>query len=84
MKKAYFCWSGLVLLSQLFFVAKQQQDVLRHTGHVLFGGELDSTFAVFWFHGTFDCYVYVNVQTVKCLLQVPNTSFSQRFLTPGG
>jgi len=26
-------------------------------------------FAVFWFNGTFDCYVYENVQTVKCLLQ---------------
>jgi len=68
-KKAYSCWSGLVILNQLFFVARQRQDVLRHSGHVLFGNELDSVFAVFWFHGTLDCYVCVNVQIVKCLLQ---------------
>jgi len=52
-RKAYLCWFGLVLSSQLFFVAKQRPDILCHTGHVLLGVMPDSAFAVLLFFWAF-------------------------------
>ena len=66
----WISWSGLVLSSQLFFVAKQRPDILRHTGHVLLGVMLDSAFAVLLFFELFGCSVGLNVQTIRCLLQL--------------
>jgi len=48
-RKAYLCWFGLVLLSQLFFVARQRPDILRHSSHVFLGAVLDSVRTVLLF-----------------------------------
>ena len=48
-RKAYLCWFGLVLSSQLFFVARQRPDILRHCSHVFLGAVLDSVRTVFLF-----------------------------------
>ena len=39
-RKAYLCWFGLVLSSRLFFVARQQPDILCHNSHVFLGAVL--------------------------------------------
>ena len=56
-------------MNQLFFVARQRPDIFRHTGHVFLGVKLDSVFTVLMLLELFGCYVGVNAQTVKCLLQ---------------
>jgi len=39
-RRAYLCWFGLVFSSHLFFVARQQPDILRHSSHVFLGAVL--------------------------------------------
>ena len=58
------------LFEPVFFVARQRPDILRHTGHVFLGVELDSVFTVLVFLELFGCYVGMNVQTIRCLLHI--------------
>ena len=55
-------------MNQLFFVARQRPDILRHSGHVFLGAVLASAFTVLLFLELFGCFMGMNVQTIKCLL----------------
>jgi len=54
----------------LFFVARQRPDILRHSSHVFLGAVLDSVRTVLLFLELFGCLMGMNVQTIRCLLQV--------------
>ena len=77
MRKAYLCWFGLVLSSQLFFVARQRPDILRHSSHIFLGAVLDSVRTVLLFLELFGCFMGMNVQTIRCLLQLFATKLSR-------